>query len=63
MVLIPKRSKSGVCKTDFRGISLLPIAYMAMCSIAQNRLVHVVEERKLVAEKQGGFRKGRGCRD
>ena len=64
MVPIPKRSRSGVCKTeDFRGISLLPVAYKAMCSIAQNRLVHVVEERKLVAEEQGKFRKGRGCRD
>ena len=63
-VPIPKRSRSGVWKTeDFRGISLLPVAYKAMCSIAQYRLVHVVEERKLVAEEQGGFRKGRGCRD
>ena len=64
VVPIPKRSRSGVCQTeDFRGISLLPVAYKAMCSIAHNRLVHVVEERKLVAEEQGGFRKGRGCRD
>ena len=64
VVPIPKRSRSGVCKTeDFRGISLLPVAYKTMFSIAQNRLVHVVEERKLVAEEQGGFRKGRGCRD
>ena len=64
VVPIPKRSRSGVCKTeDFWGISLLPVAYKAMCSIAQNRLVHVFEERKLVAEEQGGFRKGRGCRD
>ena len=48
MVPIPKRSRSGLCKTeDFWGISLLPVAYKAiMCSIAQNRLVHVVEERK-----------------
>ena len=64
VVPTPKRNKSGVCKTeDFRGISLLSVAYKAMCSIAQNRLVQVVEERKLVAEEQGGFRKGRGCRD
>ena len=53
----------GYARQDFRGISLLPVAYKAMCSIAQNRLVHIVEERKLVAEEQGGFRKGRGCRD
>ena len=62
MVPIPKRSRSGVCKTQgFRNISLLPVAYKAMCSIAQNRLLQVVEERKLVAEEQGGFRKGRGA--
>ena len=34
-----------------------------MCSVIQGRLKHVVEERNLVAEEQGGFRKGRGCRD
>ena len=55
---------SGVCKTDeFRGISLVPVAYKAMCSVIQGRLRHVVEERNLVAEEQGGFRKGRGCTD
>ena len=62
MVPIPKRSRSGVCKTkDFWGISLLPVANKVMCSIAQNRLVHVVEERKLVAKEQGGFRKDEGA--
>ena len=33
------------------------------CMIAKERLALVVEERKLVAEEQGGFRKGHGCRD
>ena len=41
----------------------MPVAYKAMCSITQGRLRHVVRERNLVAEEQGGFRKGRGCRD
>ena len=31
--------------------------------IIKERLALVVEERKLVAKEQGGFRKGRGCRD
>ena len=31
--------------------------------IVKKRLALVVEDRKLVAEEQGGFRKGRGCRD
>ena len=34
-----------------------------MCMIVKERLALVVEEKKLVAEVQGGFRKGRGCRD
>ena len=64
VVPIPKKGGSGVCQTDeFRGISLVPVAYKAMCSVVQGRLEHVVGERDLVAEEQGGFRKGRGCRD
>ena len=31
--------------------------------IVQDRLTQVVEERQLLAEEQGSFRKGRGCRD
>ena len=34
-----------------------------MCRIIQERLTQVVGERNLVAEEQGGFRRGRGCRD
>ena len=64
MVPIPQKRRSGVCKTDeFQGISLVPVAYKAMCSVIQGRLGHVVGEKNLVAEEQGGFRKGRGCRE
>ena len=64
MVPIPKKRRSGVCKTDeFREISLVPVAYKAMCSVIQGRLRHVVEERNLVAKEQGGLRKRRICRD
>ena len=64
IVPIPKRTTRGVCKVDdFRGISLTSVAYKAMCSVVHRRLVHMVEEKQLVAEEQGGFRKGRGCRD
>ena len=31
--------------------------------IVKERLALVVEESKLFAEEQGGFRKGKGCRD
>ena len=37
--------------------------YKAMCLIVQERLVKVVEEKQLLAEQQGGIRRGRGCRN
>ena len=53
-----------MCKVVyFCGISLTLVAYKAMCSVVHRRLVHMVEEKQLVAEEQGGFRKGRWCRD
>ena len=52
-----------MCKVDdFRRMSLTLVAYKAMCSMVHRRLVHMVEEKQLLAEKQGDFRKGRGCR-
>ena len=42
---------------------MVSVPYKAMHVIVKERLVLVVEERKLVAEEQGGFRKGMGCRD
>ena len=60
MMPIPKRRGSGVCKTDeYCGISLASVAYKAMSAIIHGRLTPVVGEENLVAEKQGGFRKGR----
>ena len=53
-----------MCRMDeCRGISLVPVAYKALCGIIQVRLTEVVRERNLVVEEQGGFRTGRGCRD
>ena len=34
-----------------------------LCKILENRLSCIAEEKGLIAEEQGGFRKGRGCRD
>ena len=60
----PKKRISGACVVDdFRGIALVSVVYKAMCSIVHQRMTQVVEERQLLAEEQGGFRKGRGCRD
>ena len=51
-----------MCRTeDFHAISLTSVAYKAMYSIVHSRLVHMVEVKQLVAEKQEGFKKGRGC--
>ena len=41
----------------------MSVVYKAMCIIVQERLLKVVEERQLLAEEHGGFRRGRGCRD
>ena len=64
MIPVPKKRSKGPCVTDdFHGISLVFVPYKAMCIIVKKRLALVVEERKLVAEEQGGCRKGRRCRD
>ena len=66
VVPIPKKIGGGVCKMDeYRGIMF------GISSIQGNvqyhpRKVHTGdawEKGSLVAEEQGGFRKGRGCRD
>ena len=58
----PKKTIRSVCRTDgFCGISLTSVTYKAMYSIVHSRLVHMVEVKQLVAEKQGGFKNGRGC--
>ena len=58
-VLKKKGGFRGACRTDeFRWISLVSVVYKAMCIIVQDRLLKVVEERQLLAEEQGGFRRG-----
>ena len=52
IVPIPKKRSNGVCRTeDFRGILLASVAFKTMCSIVQQRLVQVVEQRQLLAEE------------
>ena len=53
-VIVPilKKRVRGVCRMyEFRGISLVPVAYKAMCWIIQERETQVVGERNLVAEE------------
>ena len=40
----------------------VPCVYKVMCSIVQQRMTQMLEEKQLLAEEQGGLRKGRGCR-
>ena len=54
----------GVCVADrFRGIALTLVVCKVFCHILKEKLATVVEEYNLVVEEQGGFRRGRGCRD
>ena len=62
LLFIYQRGGEEACaEQDFREICLTSVAYRAMYSIVHNRLVHMVKVKQLVAEEQGGFRKGRGC--
>ena len=64
VVPVPKKQTRGVCDVNtFRGISLTSLVSKVLCKILENRLSCIAEEKGLIAEEQGGFRKGRGCRD
>ena len=64
VVPVPKGKAKGVCNVNaFRGISLTSLVSKVVCKILEQRLSSVAEERGLIVEEQGGFRKRRGCRD
>ena len=44
----------------FRGISLTSLVSKVLCNILENRLSCIAEEKGLIAEEQGGFRKREG---
>ena len=63
VVPVSKKLGGGVCLHDtFRGVALA-VMCKVFCHILKERLATMVEEYNLVVEEQGGFRKGRGCRD
>ena len=63
IVPVPKKKRKGTCEVDdFRGIALGSVVYKVMCSIVQQRMSQMVEEKQLLAEEQGRFRKGRGTK-
>lgn len=61
-IIVPifKKGRKADC-ANYRGISLLSIAGKVLTTILRHRMQHHYE-RKL-RERQGGFRKGRGCID
>ena len=61
VIPVPIKRNRGPCNTDdFRGISLVSVpCIQGNVHDTEKRLALVVEERKLVAEEQGGFRKRR----
>ena len=61
---IPKGRMKGACDTsNFRGISLASLVGKIMCMILNNWLADFLEAKELLADEQGGFHRGRGCRD
>jgi hypothetical protein len=58
-----KRAQKGTkikCE-NYRGITLLPIAYKIFSNVIKNRLNEHLEDE--MVEEQCGFRKGRSCTD
>ena len=63
-ISVPKKQCGGVCVADgFRGIALTSVVCKVFCHILKERLATVMEEYNLVVEEQGGFRRGKGCKD
>ena len=48
---------------NYRGISLLSVVGKMFTTILSDRLMVFCEENDIIADEQGGFRKGRGCPD
>ena len=63
IVPIPKVRIKGACDTsNFRGISLSSLVGKIMCMVLNNQLAGFLA-KEILADEQGGFRMGRGCRD
>ena len=59
VVPIPKKRGSGVCKTDeYHGISLVSLAYKAMCGIIHGRLTQLGKRIWWLKSKEGLGKEG-----
>ena len=64
VVPVLKKKSKGICEADnFRGIVLVSVVYKVMCAVVQERVVPICDRKQLLAEEQGGVRRGRRCRD
>ncbi|UYV71109.1 hypothetical protein LAZ67_8001769 [Cordylochernes scorpioides] len=70
---VPSRSKTIIqpifkngdpnAPSNYRGIALISNLSKPFTSILKNRLSNWIENRKLIAENQAGFRRGYSCQD
>ena len=60
IVKVPKKEDLGDC-SNWRGITLLPVARKVLSNLIYNRLREAVDSN--MREEQAGFRQGRGCSD
>ena len=64
VVPVPKKQAKGASDVNnFRGVSLTSTVSKVLCMVLNNRLSNVAEEKGLIADEQGGFKKQRRCRD
>jgi hypothetical protein len=49
--------------SNYRGITISCVIYKVLVSIIENQVMNYVEDKNLLGETQGAFRKGRRCED
>lgn len=59
VIPIPKHNERSTDPCNFRPITLLSCVGKAMEKMVNRRVIHVLEERKLLDSRQHGFRKGK----
>ena len=63
VTMIPKKTAKSKNPSDYRPISLLSCLSKLTEKLVRNRLYHILEEKKVFAKQQSGFRDNRGASD
>ena len=63
VTMIPKKTIKSKNPSDYRPISLLSCLSKLTEKLVRNRLYHFLEEKKIFAKQQSGFRDNRGASD